>query len=246
MEHKYNLKRQVKDERDYSFKEILNVHPTVKLPKVADLTPLVPTYIFDQGDEGSCTANIGMYVRAMLEAAKTSIVFSRQFQYAMELIMEGNFPNDDGAQMRTIGLVMVKYGSCLETDDPYIAGDIIKPSTKATADALLNKIKSCYSVPNLTGMKQVIALKSQPVMFGIDVYESFESASAAKTGIIPMPKKGEKLLGGHASGGIKYDDTKKLIKFPNSWGSSWGDKGFGYLPYAYFTKYAYDYWVLQN
>ena len=61
MEHKYNLKRQVKDERDYSFKHILNVHPKVKLPLVADLTPLVPTYIFDQDNEGSCTANIGMY-----------------------------------------------------------------------------------------------------------------------------------------------------------------------------------------
>lgn len=35
---------------------------------------------------------------------------------------------------------------------------------------------------------------------------------------------------------VGYDDSKKQFTFLNSWGGSWGDGGFGYLPYEYVTK----------
>ncbi|MGB0839906.1 MAG: C1 family peptidase, partial [Chitinophagales bacterium] len=36
---------------------------------------------------------------------------------------------------------------------------------------------------------------------------------------------------------VGYDDTKQLIKFRNSKGIHWGDKGYGYMSYEYAEKY---------
>jgi C1A family cysteine protease len=81
------------------------------------------------------------------------------------------------------------------------------------------------------------------VAIGITVYSSFESPQVAETGIVPIPHFGEQVLGGHAVLAVGYDDDKQWIIFRNSWGESWGDKGYGYLPYKYVQKYASDMWT---
>ena len=46
---------------------------------------------------------------------------------------------------------------------------------------------------------------------------------------------------------VGYDDFKKWFITMNSWGKSWGDKGFFYIPYDYLTNpnLASDFWVIQ-
>jgi len=241
----YPVKRQLIDERDYQLMSILNVHATVKLPKMIDLRNLCP-HVFDQGQLGSCTANAGVAAREMLN--KLPVTLSRLFQYYNERLIENDITKDGGAQMRDIGNAITTYGICLESTCPYdITKFENKPSPQAYTEALAYKIISYYSVPDLNGIKQVLALKQQPVLIGIDVYSSFESATVAKTGIVPLPKKSESMLGGHAICAVGYDDTKKWLICRNSWGETWGDKGYFYLPYTYVSKkYAYDFWCLQN
>jgi len=81
-----------------------------------------------------------------------------------------------------------------------------------------------------------------PSVAGVGVYESWMTPAVDKTGVIPMPKKSEELLGGHAICIVGYDDKKKRFKFKNSWSRSWGDDGYGYLLYTYMTKYGMDCW----
>jgi len=87
-----------------------------------------------------------------------------------------------------------------------------------------------------------------PVVFGISVYESFESEKVAKTGIVPLPENTERMLGGHAIVLVGYDNEKKLFIFRNSWGEQWGDKGYGYLPFEYVcdANLASDFWVVNK
>lgn len=74
-----------------------------------------------------------------------------------------------------------------------------------------------------------------PFVFGFTVYESFETATVARTGRAPMPDSSEKVLGGHAVAAVGYDDATRTFLCRNSWGSNWGMRGYFTIPYAYLT-----------
>ena len=59
----------------------------------------------------------------------------------------------------------------------------------------------------------------------INITEDFDKLVAGVVKISANPKE----LGGHAICVVAYAGDKKQFKFANSWGSSWGDKGFGYI-----------------
>jgi C1A family cysteine protease len=63
-----------------------------------------------------------------------------------------------------------------------------------------------------------------------------------------MPAKTEKSLGGHAVLIVGYDDAKRQFRVRNSWGPSWGLKGYFLMPYDYVVNpnLASDFWVLQQ
>jgi C1A family cysteine protease len=243
-QHIYNLRRQEDDERDRPLSHSLNINEAVKLPKSVDLRSKCPP-IFDQGDLGSCAANVGVRVRMMLTNETT--LLSRLYQYYQERVIEGTVGEDAGAQMRDVGKAMFNMGICPESDFPYdVTKFTNKPSPTDDLDALKYKINHYTSVPDIDGIKQVLALKQQPVMAGMDVYASFESKAVAKTGKVPIPKMSERKLGGHAVTIVGYDDTKKWLIVANSWGAGWGDKGYFYLPYDYIIKkFAYDFWIIS-
>ncbi len=95
-----------------------------------------------------------------------------------------------------------------------------------------------------------------PSMFGFTVYDSI--VQAAENGQIPFPTKGEKIEGGHAIAAIGYDDTLKIknthpgsketigaLLIRNSWGTGWGESGYGWFPYEYVLQgVAQDFWSL--
>jgi len=64
-----------------------------------------------------------------------------------------------------------------------------------------------------------------------------------------MPKKTEQLLGGHAVMCVGYKTIKKKLYFivRNSWGSSWGDRGYFYMPAAYISdsNLCDDFWTIS-
>ena len=95
-------------------------------------------------------------------------------------------------------------------------------------------------------MKGCVA-EGYPFVFGITVYQSMMSDQVAKTGIMPIPTTQEKVLGGHAILGVGFDDMTQRFKFRNSWGPTWGDGGYGYIPYAYLTdqNLATDFWTIR-
>jgi len=72
-----------------------------------------------------------------------------------------------------------------------------------------------------------------PFVFGFSVYESFEGEEVKATGIASLPKKNEQCLGGHAVLAVGYDNTTNRFLVRNSWGDSWGIKGYFTLPYEY-------------
>jgi C1A family cysteine protease len=100
---------------------------------------------------------------------------------------------------------------------------------------------------NLAQMQGCLA-EGYPFVFGFTVYESFESQQVADTGVVPMPAAGETVMGGHCVVAVGYDSTKRVFIIRNSWGTSWGMKGYCTMPFEYLltASLASDFWTLRS
>jgi hypothetical protein len=99
-------------------------------------------------------------------------------------------------------------------------------------------------------IRAAIAADFAPVA-GFPVYDSI-LATDPTTGIVPMPSPSEHFVGDHAVCFLAYDDTMQanghtgFFLIQNSWGTSWGMKGFGWLPYDWIRQGVFfDAWVFH-
>jgi len=56
------------------------------------------------------------------------------------------------------------------------------------------------------------------------------------------------VLGGHAVLAVGYDDDQQRFIVRNSWGDTWGIKGYFTMPYAYLldSNLSDDFWTLRQ
>jgi C1A family cysteine protease len=174
---------------------------------------------------------------------------SRLFLYYATRVWIGNDPpaEDGGAMIRDVMKALASYGVCLETLWPYAPKDYAKaPSAAAKKDAQDHQILRYFRCPNLLNIRMCMA-EGYPVVGGFSVPSSMMGDYTDRTGVVKYPGKTEDFIGGHAVLFVGYNDTKKLLMFKNSWGKGWGDKGFGYLPYAYVENMlANDFWTIRT
>ena len=171
---------------------------------------------------------------------------SRLYLYWHERNIEGTANEDSGAYIRDGMKVLQTLGVPPETDCPYdVTKFTNKPTAQAEVDARAFKIAEYHRVTDFTSMQAALA-EGNPVVIGFTVYESFESAAVARTGKVPLPKRGEKVLGGHAVLVVGYKQIGRSLYaiVRNSWGTGWGEKGYFYMPKTFFDKgYVSDMWT---
>ena len=221
----------------------------VMLPPVVDLRPLCPP-VYDQGQLGSCTANAiagAHQFEQMKQADAAPFIPSRLFIYWNERDMEGDTGQDNGAQIRDGIKSVATKGVCPETEWPYDPSQFaVRPPQSCYDDAVPNVILFYARVQRfISEMKQCLA-QGFPFVCGISVYESFESADVAKTGVVPMPQLFEQKLGGHAVMCVGYDEGQARFTMRNSWGTGWGQAGYFTIPYSYLCNpgLASDFWKI--
>jgi hypothetical protein len=163
---------------------------------------------------------------------------SRLFLYWQERLIEGDTDQDQGAQIYTGVLSLMTAGVCQEKYWPYSNSPSTRPSKDAYTDALDHKaVDATYVDQSLDNLKAFLS-SGTPVVVGILVYPSIQNPDVEKTGAVPLPSEAERQqepIGGHAIVLVGYDDSKQRFMFRNSWGTQWGEKGYGYLPYPYIT-----------
>ena len=234
------------DQRDIMYAAPVTV--MLSLPTAVDLRNQCPP-VYDQGQLGSCTANAlsGAYEFDLKKQKKPDFMPSRLFVYYNERVLINTVNSDSGAYIRDGIKTMNLQGVCPEKDWPYdVTKFTVKPSAKCYAEASKCQVKSYQRLVNsLSQLKGCIA-EGFPFVFGFTVYESFQSAEVAKTGVMPMPEQGEKTIGGHAVCAVGYDDSKSAFIIRNSWNTTWGIKGYFYMPYAYITgNLCSDFWTVR-
>lgn len=216
------------------------------LPESADLRDKCPP-VYDQGQLGSCTA---FAITGAIEYQQKAqgiedFRLSELFVYYLERAIEHSVRYDAGAMIRDGMKAVNAQGACREQLWPYdIAKFARKPPRKAYNNALLERTLT-YARVEQNGIKAVLA-SEKPVIFGFTVYESFMTSEVARTGVVPMPDFAtEKVVGGHAVMAVGY--TADTYIFRNSWGTSWGQQGYGMLPCQYVENpnLADDFWVID-
>lgn len=227
----YNMRPSPPDVRDY----LAKAEHYGAVPTQATVTHIPSPR--DQGQEGSCFGFCGTNARMVyLMAAGKSDVLSAAYLYYIARAAMGDTADDTGSDMRTGLDAAVKQGLAPESLMPYSAGAWrVAPSAAAVAAASQFAIAAYGRVTDMQTIKAAIA-SDHPVLFGITVWQGFESAGA--DGIVPMWSVGEQPLGGHAILCVGYKDDPSVpggghFQLLNSWGPNAGDRGFYYIPYAY-------------
>ena len=229
--------------------------------------------IEDQGQIGYCTAQaaIGLVEYFERRAFGKHIDASRLFLYKVTRNLLG-WPGDTGAYLRTTMGALVLFGAPPErywsyTDaasgDRRIANFNEEPGAFCYAFAQNYRAISYYRLdpPGTSSTTLLNLIKAElanglPSMFGFSVYQSYLEADT--TGKIPLPMQGEAFVGGHAVVAVGYDDTMCIknnnpgatetvgaLLIRNSWGTGWGESGYGWLPYEYvLSGLAVDWWSL--
>jgi C1A family cysteine protease len=213
---------------------------TVYLPPSVDLSAEMPP-VGDQGSEGSCVAWATAYAMRGYEARRDvwssvtpqstdpSFNFSPAFVYN-----QLNGGKDDGLVITSALGLLQNTGAATLADMPYVEGQYTtQPSAAAISDAANYKLSTyAYIAPtNLTAIKTQLA-EGLPVILAIKVYYNFFNLGSNK---IYTATSGA-YQGGHAIAIVGYSNSKGAIEIINSWGSSWGTAGYGWISYAMLNK----------
>lgn len=246
MKREYVRIKDAQDSRDHVHK----VHASAEVPQHFDLSPKCSA-IEDQTTLGACTGHAIAGALEYLEygAHQKPVRLSRLFIYYNERMLENTILSDAGANIRDGIKAIATWGVCSEEVWPYnIHHFKKKPSADAYIDAATRRAIAYASVPQTEHALTSCLASGTPIIFGISVFESFESEEVARTGIVPLPQPHEKNLGGHAVLIVGYDKRDRTFLVRNSWGVAWGLKGYFKLPFDFVLSphLADSFWVVTR
>lgn len=216
----------------------------------------------NQQNIGSCTAHAVAGIVEYFENKSFGkyIDASRLFLYKVTRNLLHN-TGDTGAFLKTTLGALVMFGMPPEEYWPYDTKNFDdEPGAFCYSFAHNYRCISYFrhDPANVGQMEVLESIKKYlssgiPAVFGFTVYQSIKESSG---GCIPFPGPREKILGGHAIAAVGYDDnkvilssngntTKGAILIRNSWGTEWGEYGYGWLPYEYIIQgIALDWWSI--
>ena len=235
------------DQRDSLEAKVFRV--PAALPAKVDLRAGCPP-VENQGQLGSCTANalVGALEFLELNAQQKLVDLSRLFVYYNERVIEHSTKHDAGAMLRDGIKSLARQGVCPETSWPYVVKKFaVRPPPACYTQAKKYTISSYHRLSSTDEMRACLA-DGFPFVFGFTVYESFESAAVAKSGVLNLPQAKERAIGGHAVCAVGYDDKARRFIVRNSWGVDWGQRGYFTMPYAYLAdrNLSDDFWTVRK
>lgn len=253
---KFGWLPELADPRDYD----IDLHPTMasglrpafppSLPDHVDLTKHCSP-IEDQGRLGSCTAQavIGCAEYYQRQRSGRHTDASRLFLYWTSRHLHG-WTGDTGCYVRSAMKAMSVFGAPPERYWPYNPAELdTEPGPFSFAYAQRFRVTAYYRLDRVSRTRpQLLDTIRRVISYGIPVVFGFVVFSyGSSDGTFPMPEPGDRALGGHAVVAVGYDDAIGALRVRNSWGTRWGEDGYGWLPYGYVLEgLSSDFWAIYH
>jgi C1A family cysteine protease len=234
-ENIYNAKKSEYDNRDFIYENLIKLNNS-SLPIMTDYRhQMLP--VRNQGNQGTCYAQSAACMKEWQEFKDYNLneYLSPQFFYNNRNYMnDDNLSNDgdNGMTGRDVMRILKNVGICKETEYKYDNMnrndncDDIPEWIKINASKHL--IKSYAKVNSINGLRDNLYFNG-PCLIAFPVYGDKNNNMNS-----PMWKKlndDDKSMGGHAMTVVGYNDNEQHFIIRNSWGPSWGDKGYCYYKY---------------
>lgn len=214
------------DPRDWVAEAILGsaYRSNAQVPKTLDLRPQLPK-VRNQGSRGTCAAFTGALVKSWQEREDCGFTgwMSPEFVYHHR----SNKPGE-GMYARDVMDILKNHGCATEDKCPYQS----KESPDKFPDDVLEQAKdyriAAYArATTIEGVKQAL-VDSGPCLITFPVY------NYTKRFWMPSSPT-QRMIGGHAVTLVGYTEKGFLVQ--NSWGTSWGDKGYTLYGYEDFGRH---------
>jgi len=240
--YKLGAKKDPVDKRDYKITRMIPAQVAV-LPVSIDYTSKMSP-VGNQFSEGTCVAFAAVDGMKEYQEKKE---WSKYEDLSVRYVYQGckkidGIPDEEGTYPRCAMKVLTDNGVCFESCWPYIPNMIGSPCADAERQAASFKAAGYWRVEDVQAMKETLVANG-PFVAAVLVYNGMFNAPG---GVVPEPAEGENYVGGHAVCVVGYDDVKQRFKFKNSWGSTWGEGGYGYLSYKYMTDQLMDAWSARD
>jgi hypothetical protein len=202
------------------------------LPERVDLSLRLPP-IGDQGEQGSCVAwAVGYAARAYYvsalerrDVAKDVNVPSPSFIYNSLARGECNA----GTKV-PLALELLKSGAPSKMDMRYDAGQCTAPNEAQLRLPRDFYIEDFFAVDRQRPdqIKSELA-RGHPVIISLHTTRAFKKLRGDQ--VYTLPASEVQFVGSHALTVVGYDERRQAFRVANSWGTRWGDRGFGWIAY---------------
>lgn len=223
--------------------------PMAELPASVDMTAQFPPP-GNQGAQGSCVGwAIGYGAKSyaeVIEEGWSPSTTDHQFSPSW-IYNQINGGADNGSRMSDALDLIVDAGADTIDNFPYSAANFTTQPNSASYERAASYPATSWNTVTVSE----VAIKSElargnAVPIAIQVLPDFDSLNST-TNLIYDSSAGSS-RGGHAITLIGYDDTRGAFRFINSWGTGWGQGGYGWIAYSFITdsKLAMRAYVLHD
>ncbi len=180
-------------------------------------------------------------VRASRDRTPTWTRASVMYGYVRSLQLEGRYPEDCGVW--PISAMRIAFGWGFVPHDfwPPPTDGSWPPVEPPNADKIARRNRASFyqRIRSSADVKRAVA-NGHAAMVALPVTRQWKTT---RDGHVSVPSAPSESIGDHAVLIVGYQDD--TFTFANSWGERWGDRGYGYLPASYVSRFLVEGYAVE-